>query len=206
LAAAGVAAPLLWVSAVVYVGSLRPEYSHSRQYISELASRGTATQHLMQVAGFVLPGVMVVAFGLFLGLSARTKLAGTSAALLIVSGLARITAGAFPLDPCCASMAPSFSARLHNAAGAAYVVTTIAAVVMWCAVTEQTFRTRAHWFRWYSLATCVAALMLPWWLMRFGTDPMNVGLVQRASFGVLNLWLLVFALLVWSRIVSLPSA
>jgi hypothetical protein len=37
------------------------------------------------------------------------------------------------------------------------------------------------------------------WLIRFGTDPANVGLFQRASFSVLNLWLLVFAVLVWSR-------
>ena len=43
------AAPVLWVAAVIYVGSLRPEYNHYRQYISELAARGTPTQHLMQV-------------------------------------------------------------------------------------------------------------------------------------------------------------
>jgi hypothetical membrane protein len=56
LNAAGIAAPVIWVMALVYVGSLRPEYSHSRQYISELAARGTPTQHLMQVVGFLLPG------------------------------------------------------------------------------------------------------------------------------------------------------
>ena len=73
------------------------------------------------------------------------------------------------------------------------------AVVIWCAVAEPMFRTRAHWFRWYSLATFVTALTLPMWLIRFGTNPANVGLFQRASFSVLNLWLLVFAVLVWSR-------
>ena len=117
LNAAGIAAPMLWLAAVVYIGSLRPEYSHYRQYISELAARGTPTQHLMQVAGFLLPGLMVVAFGLLVGLSARTKLAGAGAALLIVSGIARLPAGVFPLDPCCAPIAPSFSHRVHNAAG-----------------------------------------------------------------------------------------
>ena len=147
LNAAGIAAPVLWVAAVVYIGSLRPEYSHSRQYISELAARGTPTQHLMQVAGFLLPGLMVVAFGLLVGLSAHTKLAGAGAALLIVGGIARIAAGVFPLDPCCAPIAPSFSERMHNAAGATYVLATSAAVLIWCSVSERTFRTRAHWFR-----------------------------------------------------------
>ena len=200
LNAAGIAAPVLWVTAVVYIGSLRPEYSHYRQYISELAARGTPTQHLMQVAGFILPGLMVVAFGLLVGLSAHTKLAGSGAALLIVGGIARITAGVFPLDPCCAQIAPSFSERMHNAAGATYVLATSAAVLIWCAVAERTFRTRAQWFRWYSLATFVAAVTLPWWLICFGIDPASVGLIQRASFGILNLWLFVFAIVAWSRL------
>jgi hypothetical membrane protein len=200
LNAAGIAAPVLWVAAVIYIGSLRPEYSHSRQYISELAARGTPTQHLMQVAGFILPGLMVIAFGVLVGLSAHTKLAGAGAALLIVGGIARITAGAFPLDPCCATIAPSFSHRIHNAAGAGYVLSMSAAALIWCAVAERTFRTRAHWFRWYSLTTFVAAITLPWWLIRFGTDPTSVGVFQRASFGILNLWLFVFALVVWSAV------
>jgi hypothetical membrane protein len=197
LNAAGIAAPLLWAAALLYIGSLRPEYNPWRQYISELAARGAPAQHLMQVAGFVLPGLMVIAFGLLVGLSAHTRLAAAGAALLIVSGLARITAGAFPLDPCCAPIAPSFSARVHNGAGAAYVVTIVAAALIWSGVGEKTFRTRAYWFRWYSLASAAAAVTLPWWLMRFGTDPANVGLFQRASFAVLNLWLLVFAVVVW---------
>ena len=205
LNAAGIAAPVLWVAAVVYVGSLRPEYSHYRQYISELAARGTPTQHLMQVAGFFVPGLMVVAFGVLVGLSAQTRLAGTGAALLIVSGLARIVAGAFLLDPCCAPMAPSFSERVHNAAGVAYMLAIGAAVLTWSAVAERTFRTRGHWFRWYSLVTLVMAIMLPWWLSRVGGAATNVGLIQRASFGVVNLWLLVFAVVVWSRLHSHAS-
>jgi hypothetical membrane protein len=198
LNAAGIAGPLLWVAAFVYLGSLRPEYSHYRHYISELAARGTSTQHQMQVAGFFLPGLMVVAFGLLVGLSSHTKLAGAGAALLIVSGLARIAAGAFPPDPCCVAMAPSFSERMHNAAGLAFVLTMGATVLIWCVVSEQTIRTRAHWFRWYSLATFAAAITLPWLLIRFG-DASNVGLIQRASFSVLNLWILVFAIVVYTR-------
>jgi hypothetical protein len=74
-----------------------------------------------------------------------------------------------------------------------------ATVLIWCAVAERTFRTRAHWFRWYSLGTLVGAITLPMWLISFGIDPVNVGLFQRASFGVLNLWILVFALVFWSQ-------
>jgi hypothetical protein len=51
-----------------------------------------------------------------------------------------------------------------------------------------------------SLVIVVAAVTLPWWLIRFGTDPTSVGVFQRASFSILNLWLFVFALVVWSRL------
>jgi hypothetical membrane protein len=199
LNAAGIAAPLLWLAAIAYIGGLRPDYSHYRHYISELAARGTSTQGLMQVAGFVLPGLLVVAFGMLVGLSAQTKLAGAGAALLILSGMARIVAGAFPADPCCTAITPSLSERVHDTAGLAYVLMMGATVLVWSAVAEPTFRTRAHWFRWYSLATLVAAITLPLLLIRLGSDPANVGLFQRASFAVLNLWILVFALVVWGR-------
>jgi hypothetical protein len=56
------------------------------------------------------------------------------------------------------------------------------------------------------LATLLAAIALPWLLMRFGSDPANVGLFQRATFGVLNLWILVFAGVVWSRLNSRSTA
>jgi hypothetical protein len=46
----------------------------------------------------------------------------------------------------------------------------------------------------------VGAITVPWWLIRFGIDPANVGLFQRASFGILNVWLFVFALVVWLRL------
>jgi hypothetical membrane protein len=193
LNAAGIAAPVLWLAAFLYSQTLRPEYSPYRQYISELAARGTSTQHLMQVTGFLLPGLLVVAFGLLVGLSSRTRLAGAGAALLIVSGIARIVAGVFPMDPCCAAMVPSLSQRIHNAAGLTYVLTMSGAVLTWCLALGHTFRTPAHWFRWYSLGTFIAAISIPMLLIRMGSDPANVGLFQRASFGVLNLWILVFA-------------
>src|SRR4026208_568793 len=143
LNAAGIAAPVLWLVAAIYGGGVRPEYTHYRQYTSELAARGTPTQHLMQVVGFVLPGLMVVAFGTLVGLSSHTKLAGAGAALLIVGGIARVVAGVFPLDPCCVPMAPSFSQRIHNAAGAAYLLTVAASGLGWGGAPARAVRARA---------------------------------------------------------------
>ena len=94
----GFIAPVIWVAAFLYSGSLRPEYSHYRQYVSELAARGTPTQHFMQVTGFVIPGLLIAGFGYLLGTPTRNWLVAIAASFLIVSGIAKAVAGVFPLD------------------------------------------------------------------------------------------------------------
>ena len=47
-------------------GSLRPEYSHFSQYISELGERGSSTELIMRYAAFVPTGLMHIAFAAFL--------------------------------------------------------------------------------------------------------------------------------------------
>src|SRR5262245_61425956 len=99
LSVGGIVAPLLWAWVVVYSGSRHPEYSHVRQYVSDLAARGSSTQVVMQAGGFILPGLLTAGFGVLVGVRARARLAGIGAALLIVAGLARAAAGVFVPDP-----------------------------------------------------------------------------------------------------------
>ena len=197
----GFIAPVLWVAAFLYSGSLRPEYSHYRQYVSELAARGTPTQHFMQVTGFVIPGLLIAGFGYFLGMPARAWLVVIAASFLIVSGIAKAVAGVFPLDPCCTSAPQSTAQEIHNVAGGVYYVTLGMAALMWTVAARQLFERRTGWFRWYSLASVVLAIASPSLLMWAGAaTSADVGLFQRVSFGILNLWVFVFAALTWSRL------
>ena len=196
----GFIAPVLWVAAFLYSGSLRPEYSHYRQYVSELAARGTPTQHFMQVTGFVIPGLLIAGFGCFLGMQARAWLVVIAASFLIVSGIAKAVAGVFPLDPCCTSAPLSTAKEIHNVAGGVYYFTLGMAALMWTVAARQMFGRRSGWFRWYSLASVVLAIASPSLLMWAGAaTSADVGLFQRVSFGILNLWVFVFAALTWSR-------
>jgi hypothetical membrane protein len=196
LNAGGLIAPVLWVAAFLSSGSLRPEYSHYRQYVSELAARGTPTQHVMQVTGFVIPGLLITGFGFFLGLTGRTRLIAVVASLLIVSGIAKAAAGVFLLDPCCASAPPSIEQRIHNTAGAVHYFALSMAVLMSVVAARQMFGGRLGWFRGYSLASVVLAIGSPPLLLWAGAaTSADVGLFQRVSFGVLNLWIFVFAAL-----------
>jgi hypothetical membrane protein len=196
----GFIAPVLWAVAFLYSGSLRPEYSHYRQYVSELAARDTPTQHFMQVTGFVIPGLLIVGFGYVLGVSARTWLAAFAASFLIVSGIARAVAGVFPLDACCTSAPQSASHEIHNVTGGVYYFTLTMAALMWTVASRQVFGRHFGWFRWYSLTSVVLAIAAPSVLLWMGAaTSADVGLFQRVSFGLLNLWIFVLAALTWSR-------
>lgn len=184
----------------MYSGSLRPEYSHYRQYVSELAARGTSTQHFMQVTAFVIPGLLIAGFGYVLGRPSRNWLVAIAASFLIVSGIAKAVAGVFPMDPCCTSAPQSTTQQIHNVAGGVYYVTLAMAALMWTIAARQMFGRRFGWFRWYSLTSVVLAIVSPSALIwaRAATSA-DVGLCQRVSFGLLNLWIFVFAALTWAR-------
>ena len=192
--AGGILAPVLWVTVFLAVGSLRADYSHRRQYISALAERGSSTQHLMQVAGFLVPGIMLAGFGIAMGLSSGSMAAGVSASLVTVAGLAKVIAGIFVLDPCCSAVPASMSNQIHNVSGAIHFLTLVCAAAL-CGVSGTTpFGKRVPWFTSYSLVTVILAVSLPPLLISTGiAGSGDAGLFQRASFGVLNLWVLVCA-------------
>jgi hypothetical membrane protein len=193
LNAGGIAAPVVWVAALTFSGSLHPEYSHTRQYISELAARGSSTQRLMQITGFMLPGLLMAGFGALVGSYSYSMRAGVGAALLIVGGAARFAAGLFPPDPCCAATV-SLSHQLHNMAGLTYVAAFATATVVWSATSERTAGAGRYWFRWFSALSLVLAILVPVLLVWTGlADRRDIGLFQRVSFGILNVWLLAFA-------------
>jgi len=194
LNACGIVAPLLWATTVLYAGSRHPEYSHLRQYVSDLAARASSTQHLMQVSAFIVPGLMTAAFGVLLGRTVG-RVGGVGSALLIVSGLARATAGVFVPDPLDRALPPSFDEQVHNAAGMLYVMTLILAVVVWM-VASATRPRPSIWVSMYSLVTVVAAIAAPPVLIAAGmATAADVGLFQRAMLGALNAWILTFACL-----------
>ena len=107
-------------------------------------------------------------------------------------------AGIFVLDPCCAAGPPSMSNQIHNLAGAIHFLTLGCAAGL-CGLSGTTLiGSRVTWLKWYSLVTVVLAVSLPPLLIASGiAGGGDVGLIQRASLGVLNLWVLVCAVSAW---------
>ena len=111
----GLMAPVLWALVIIFGGSLRPEYSHFSQYISELGERGSSTEMIMRYAAFVPTGLMHIAFAAFLFFAFKDNPVAKFAVMLIaVNGIARIGAGMFPCEVGCALPRLLLSQKLHS--------------------------------------------------------------------------------------------
>ncbi len=192
----GILAPILWASAIFVTGSLRPEYSHLTQYISELGERGGSTEFIMRYAAFVPTGLMHMAFAAFLYVEFKgSPLATFAAMLLAINGVARITAGMFPCEIGCALPRLLLSQKLHSLSAGAGFFALISASVLWGIL-----------FRRYQSLRCLSAysigsgclglvfLVLMLWSAELRA---STGLYERLSSGILSMWVLVFAVRLW---------
>ena len=192
----GVLAPLLWACAIIFCGSLRPEYSHFNQYISELGERGSSTEFIMRYAGFVPTGIMHIAFALFLYAAfGKSPLAAIAAALVAINGLARIGAGLFPCEPGCVGPKLLLSQQLHSLSAGLGFIALIGAAFAWGIVLRKYRSLRGLSLCSLGCGILGLAFLL---LMMWSAEPRaGTGLYERLSSGVLSLWVLAFATRMW---------
>ena len=111
LALGGATGPALFTVVMLVCASLRPEYSHVTQFMSELGATGTPNASLMNFGAFVPGGLLLAAFGLSMGaLVPRHLLSILASALLTLFGVGVVAAGFFSCDPGC----PQAGGSLHN--------------------------------------------------------------------------------------------
>jgi hypothetical membrane protein len=189
-------APVLWAAAIIFCGSLRPEYSHLTQYISELGERGGTTEQMIRYAGFVPTGLMHAAFAAMLYVAFKGRgLATVAAGLLAVNGLARIGAGIFPCATGCAGPRILLSQKLHSLSSAIGFFALIGACVMWGILLRRYEKLR-H-LSVYSVLSGLLGLVFLALMLWSAEGKRGTGLYERLSTGVLSLWVLVFAARLW---------
>ena len=112
LAACGLLGPVQFTLAWAALGFVRPDYSHRRQFISELAVAGAPFAGVMTSA-FLLLGLLSLAFalGLHRGIS-RGRGSPLGPALIALFGAGSIGSGIFCCDPGCGGH--SWANALHT--------------------------------------------------------------------------------------------
>jgi hypothetical membrane protein len=191
LTLAGVVAPLVYAAAVIYCGAMRPGYDHITRFISELAEQGSPTQTMMRFAGFYVPGLLILAFGISL---LKRPLAWPVGVLLVIHGLGRVTAGVFPCDAGCPMTGASFSQTMHNSAALVNGLSVPLAATIWSVRVRRVGHRR---FALYSLLSAIAGVVFLALMLMDAFTRAHVGLYQRLTFGTMNLWVAVLAVSLW---------
>ena len=113
LASCGIGGPLLFVSSMGVASFFRPDHDPTSQLVSDLGRGGTTYASLMNVGGFIVPGILTILFGaaLFLAI-APGGWRWTGPACISLGGVGMMGAGVFSNDPTSEILANS--AMLHQ--------------------------------------------------------------------------------------------
>ena len=196
-AACGVLAPLVYAAAAIAAGLKYPGYDHLKNAISELGATGAPSATIMNFAGFLPYGVLMVAFALAVHRGIRADVGGwLGPSVLVVYGLAYIALAFASCDPGCQAATPSLHHRMHLLLGD---VIFLAAVLGPFTLYPRLVRDPA----WRSLAA--ATLVLPasaWLIPELSGIGMSGPLRQRLWLLLLFLWIELMAI----RLLGLGAA
>lgn len=154
----GVVGPVLFSLTIVVAAALRPGYSHSEHFISELGASETPFASLMNYAGFVPAGTMLLCFSVALAkYLPSTRSAVLATVLVSMFGLGIAVSGLISCDAGCPTEGSSEN-RIHNTIAPVSFIALICA----SAILGLSFRRTASWHDlWlYSFATSVAGFVL----------------------------------------------
>ena len=185
LAICGIVGPILYTIVVFTIGLLRPGYNYLTQHISELGEVGGPNAIIMNTAGFMLLGVLMIAFalGLHRGIN-EGEGSKIGPALIAMSGAGWIAVGLFQVDP--NSVNVSFTGMMH---GLGAMAIGLGFSIAPFAIARRSKKDR-RWesYRIYSLATGVVTVIIGL-VFIFGGIEGWMGALQRIVIGVPLLWI-----------------
>ena len=193
LALGGAAGPALLASATVLCGWLRPGYNHGTEFISALGAQGTPGATLMNLAGFIPSGLLLVGFAVALrGALPRGPMALTVVVLLGLFGAGFTAAGLFSCDSGCPNPSLSLEGAAHDRIAAGMFLAGLGGVALSAVVFRRAAAFHGLWL--YSALSAVAGVALLVVLMRSIDAGALAGFWQRLYLATLFAWCAVVGL------------
>ena len=190
LAYAGIIASI-WIVLGIYIASrFYPNYSHSKQFCSELGAFGSPTQKLSPAINNYPLGALFVLFGYYLIITHQPHLPTVAIGVMVViHGVCTWVCGFFPMDADAYTQSPSPSCKIHTWSGLIMLVSFIIAPLI---VTFSSFYSIP--LRYLS-ALCICGCLYFSYKLTKALELKSVpGLYQRLSYGFQILWLLIYSL------------
>ncbi|RZF80153.1 DUF998 domain-containing protein [Pseudoalteromonas sp. CO325X] len=185
----GIAASI-WLIIGVYVASLfYPQYSHTRQFCSELGATGSPTHTLSPLINNYPLGLLFTLFGAYVISVSDGSLAYLSIGILvIVHGVSTWGCGLFAMDSDPYTEHPTLRCTIHSYCGALMLLSLLIAPSIVALSSEFTSLMRG-----FSLLCVCACLYFCYRLHLAFKARTYPGLYQRLSYGWQILWLVAFS-------------
>lgn len=183
----------VWIVLGIYIASrFYPNYSHSKQFCSELGAFGSPTQKLSPVINNYPLGALFVLFGYYLIVSYQSHLPTlVIGAMVIIHGVCTWTCGFFPMDADAYTKSPSLSCKIHTWSGLIMLISFIIAPLT---ATFSSFYPAP--LRYLSALCIVGCFYFSYKLAKALEFKSVPGLYQRLSYGFQILWLFIYSLFV----------
>jgi hypothetical membrane protein len=185
LLAAGLAGPPAYFVLLTVLGLLWDGYSPVRDTMSELGAAGSPYRTLMNVAGFMGLGVVVLLFGAAYFMATQRSLSSALVvACLAVAGSFMIAVGFFPCDPGCVDV--TTTGKLHSLTSVPQAIALPLAAVASSSVFLRDDRFGSGWALWSFWTGALALASGP--VMSLETAQPVIGLLQRTGIGLSLAW------------------
>ncbi len=114
IAVAAILGPIFYALLIIALGAMQPGYNHVTDVMSRLGAAGAQNAWAMNLFGFQLLGVIIIAFaaGLHLGINGG-KGPRTGPALIAIAGMCLFLVGTFRCAPGCENTTPA--STVHDA-------------------------------------------------------------------------------------------
>ena len=189
----GILGPIVFTVVAIVAATMRPGYSHTQNFISELGATDAPNAAFMNYAGFVIGGLLVASLGFALiKILPRKRLTLVASVLVSLFGIGIATSGIISCDLGCPQGTGTMANIIHN---------TVAPIAFLCLIAASLI----FGFRWrseaglrnlanYSLATGVVALGMLALLASSLEARELTGLWQRLLLLVLFSWCIIVSL------------
>jgi hypothetical protein len=189
LAVTGLLAPLVFSCAALAAGALSPGYDHLKNFVSELGATGAPAAGIMNYGGFLVYGLLMMAFAWAVHRGMRVDSGGwLGPMVLALYGLAYVGVALASCDAGCQAAVPSVHHRLHLLLGELVLLTAVLSpFTLYVRMVKDP--------EWRSLAT--PTLLLPgtaWVVLQAGGLGVAGAIRQRIWLLLLFLWIELVAL------------
>lgn len=183
----------VWIVLGIYIASLfYPNYSHSKQFCSELGAFGSPTQKLSPAINNYPLGILFIAFGGYLiALHQSHFPTVVIGAMAIIHGVCTWVCGFFPMDADAYTKTPSKSCKILTWSGLLMLVSFIVAPLI--VAFSNYYPLALRIVSGLSILGCVYFSYKLAKALELKTVP---GLYQRLSYGFQILWLFIYSLFV----------